>query len=122
MKRICPRAIIALLLLVGAGLAFAEVYTSGPLSVTATSQTVTFASRRTSVTVINNSTSANELYFRLFTNADTPAAATTSYVELKPGESIGFTFSPVTEAGSGYTAIALVCDTAETATARVVSK
>ena len=100
----------------------AEVVTSGPLSVTATSQTVTFSDRRTGVTIVNNSTSANELYFRLFTNCDTAAAATTSYVELKPGEALDFTFNAQSECGSGYTAVSLVCDTAETATARVVSK
>ena len=115
------RFLAALLILLAVPLA-AEVATSGPLSVTSTSQTVTFAANRRTVAVINNSTSANELYFRLFTNCDTPAAATTAYIELKAGESVSFTFNGNSECGSGYAAIALVCDTAETATARVVSK
>lgn len=116
------KRVLAAILAVFALAAGAEVATSGPLSVTSTSQTITFSTRRSGVTIINNSASANELYFRLFTNCDTAAAATTSYVELKPGESIGFSFNAQTECGSGYTAISLVCDTAETATARVDSK
>ena len=116
MKRFLA-AIIASLALVAA----AEVSYNGPLSVTSTSQTVTFASKRSSVTVISNSTSANELYFRLFTNCDTAAAATTASIELKAGESVTFTYNGSSECAA-YTAISLVCDTAETATARVVSK
>ena len=102
--------------------ATAEVAGGTSVSVTSTSQTVTFAATRGSVTVINDSTSANELYFRLFTTADTPAAATTAGVRLQPGESLSFSFSSFSESGMGYSAISLVCDTAETATARVVQK
>ena len=40
---------------------------------------------------------------------------------IKPGESVTFTFNGSSECAA-YSAISLVCDTAETATARVVSK
>lgn len=117
MKRFLAAILAALALTVSAEPAF-----NGPLSVTSTSQTVTFAARRTSVTVINNSASANEMYVRVFTNCDTAAAATTAAIEIKAGEIVTFSFNATTECGSGYTAISLVCDTAETATARVISK
>ncbi len=114
------RFLAALLIL--AATASAETGFNGPLSVTSTSQTVTFSTTRRVVTVINNSASSNELYFRLFNACDTAAAATTAYTELKPGESIKFQFDANSQCGQGWAAISLVCDTAETATARVVSQ
>jgi len=102
--------------------AHAEVDGGTSLSVTQTSQTITFASTHGSVTIINDSASANEIYFRLFTTADTVAAATTAGVRLEPGESLSFSFSSFSEPGTGYSAASIVCATGETATARVVSK
>jgi hypothetical protein len=114
-------AILSVVALLGPP-ARAEVSGGTSISVTSTSQTVTFTSLRGAVTVINDASSANEIYFRLFTAADTPAAATTAGVRLQPGESLSFAFSGFSELGGGYLAVSLVCDTAETATARVVSK
>lgn len=103
--------------------ALAAVGTNNAVSVTSTAQTVAFTTSRTSVTVINDAASANELYFRLFWNNETVVAATTATgIRLEKGESISFSFNSSSETGRGYLNVSLVCDTAETATARVVWK
>lgn len=117
------RFLAALLVLAALCLtALAEVDGGTSLSVTSTSQTVTFSTTRSSVSITNDSTSANELYYRLFNTCDTAAAATTSHRRLEKGETHTFRFNSNSECGLGYSAVSLVCDSAETATARVVSK
>lgn len=100
----------------------AEVTTSNSISVTSTSQTLTIGSvtgnQPVDVLVVNDSTSANEMYYRLFSCGETAAAATTSSIRLEKGESRSYRHSQ-SEPGAGYCAISLVCANTETATARV---
>jgi len=65
---------------------------------------------------------ADEVYFRLFTTADTAAAATTSYRSLPAGAAITFGWDSRYETGIGYGAISIICDTGETATVEISSK
>src|SRR5262249_32434320 len=67
----------------------------------------------TSITVINNSASANEVY--VCTQTQT---CTTSGVSLLAGESITFTPS---QGQQGWNTMSLICDTGETATVRVIA-
>jgi hypothetical protein len=113
-----PLLILAACVL-AAGLVSAELdYDS--VSATDTSTTVTFPTFRTSVNLYNQG--ADEVYFRLFTTEDTAAAATTSYRSLPAGASITFSHNATSEGGLGYLAVAIVCDTGETATVEVSSK
>lgn len=76
-----------------------------------------------SVTLINDG--ANEVYFRLFTSGETPANATTSYAELKSGESMSFSFQPGStseQPQAYYKTLSTICAAGETATVRVISK
>lgn len=99
----------------------AEVWNDpGGVSVTATSQTVTFPRPMSSVLVLNDD-ATNEAYIRLFWCGDTVAAATTSSLEIKATKSRSFTREKETEPNY-YCAVTLVCDTAETATVRVEAK
>ncbi len=100
---------------------YGELQTNNTVSVTSTSQTITVgtsAAPATDVVVVNDSTSANEMYFRLFSCSETTAAATTSSVRLEKGESRSYRH-PQTQPGYGYCAVSLVCANAETATARL---
>jgi hypothetical protein len=107
---------------------FAEVVGDQGLSVTSTSATVTLTQAASSVRLINNSTSANKLFARLFWCGEASAAATTSSpIRIEPGESIGFTFNARTEATApgtswGYCAFSYVTAAAETATLRYLAK
>jgi hypothetical protein len=108
-------------LLCGAAPLGAEVGTNNAVAVTSTAQTITVGTTNdpaTDVLVLNDSTSSNEIYFRLFNCGDTVAAATTSSVRLQPGESRSYRFS-ASEGGNGYCAVSVVCASAETATARL---
>lgn len=105
-------------LLCGAAPIGAEVKTSNAIAVTSTAQTVTLTGGPSDVLIVNDSTSANELYFRLFTCGETVAAATTASVRLEKGESRSYRLAG-SEGGGGYCAISLVSASAETATARV---
>jgi len=120
------KRILSVLLALGLALpalVLGEVGTNNAVSVTSTAQTVTFTTNRTSVTVINDAASANELYFRLFWNGESVVAATTATgIRLEKGESISFSFNGTSEVGRGYLNISLVTDTAETATCRLVWK
>jgi len=115
------RRAIAIVATLGLALAaWAEVVTSNAVSVTSTSQTITFTNSRTDVLILNDG--PNEIYVRVFTSEETAAAATTSHVKINTGESRGYSHNPRTESGRGYLAVALVCAAAETATARIESK
>lgn len=100
--------------------AAAEVWNDpGGVSVTATSQTVTFPRHMSSVLILNDD-ATNEVYIRLFTCGDTVAAATTASLEIKLGKSRTFTKGETEP--NYYCAVSLVCDTAETATIRIEAK
>ena len=90
------------------------------VSATDTSGTTTYPNVRTTVSLYNQG--ADEVYFRLFTTEDTAADATTSFRSLHAGASITFTHNSQSETGSGYLAVAIVCDTGETATVEISSK
>ena len=80
------------------------------VSATATAQTIPI--NATAMTIINDG--ANEVYVRVFDAMQTPAAATTASWEIKSGE--GFDIGRT----AGIGAVSIVCDTAETATVRLV--
>jgi hypothetical protein len=87
------------------------------ISATATSQTVGLRRQSASVMVCN--LGANEAYFRLFDGNDEPAAATTANILLPAGTAaapVCMSYSKSATAPGFYAAIAVVCDTAETAT------
>lgn len=93
------------------------------LSVTATSQTY-FLTRPQEVVSLCN-LGANEAYFRLFWEGETTAAATTSSSVLPAGTAaapycVGFGTAK-TQPGR-WIAVAIVCDTAETATVHIQSE
>ena len=118
------RAVLILLLFALPTLA--EVDTNNSVSVTQTSQTVTLGTASVpayDVLVVNDSASANELYFRLFDCNDTSAAATTASIRLEKGESRAYSrprpASSDTKTEKGFCAISLVCASSETATARL---
>lgn len=96
------------------------------VSATSTVSTTTLPVYTKSVTIINNTDSANEVYFDLYNDGETPAAATTSSKELKPGESLTFTFNPtsseVSPGSSYYRTLSIICAAVETATVRVYAK
>ena len=121
MRRIAILAACACALILALCLPFAGAEVDyDAVSATDTSATTTFPFVRSTVSLYNQG--ADEVYFRLFTTADTPAAATTSFRSLPAGASITFTHNAQTESGSGYLAVAIVCDAAETATVEVSSK
>jgi hypothetical protein len=108
-------------LLCGAAvLAIAEVGTNNAIAVTSTAQTITVGSvgdPAFDVLIVNDATSTNEIYFRVFNCGETVAAATTASVRLQPGESRSYRYAS-SEGGNGYCAVSIVCASAETATAR----
>lgn len=78
------------------------------VSATATSQTINLGAVQ-SITIVNSG--ANEIYFRLFNEAEPPATvSTTTGRYLANGATIEFGGQRL------YGAISIVCDTAETAT------
>lgn len=90
------------------------------LSVTATSQT--FMLPVASADVVLCSIGANEAYFRVFWEGETPAAATTAYAPLPAGTAAApACFSiPKSQTSPNFTKyISIICDTAETATVHV---
>jgi hypothetical protein len=104
---------------------FAEVGGSPAISVTSTSATVTLPQAASSVRLINNSSSANKLFARLFVCGEATAAAVAdvSPIRIEPGESFGYTFNGRTEGTApgtswGYCAFSYVTAAAETATLR----
>jgi hypothetical protein len=120
-KRFGGAALVALVLL--PGLVFATIDTNNNVSVTSTATSIrlgTLENPATQVLVINDTASANELYFRLYVcgGQNAPAAATTTGVRVEKGESRSLAWTG-SAGGAGYCSISLVCDAAETATARV---
>jgi hypothetical protein len=115
------RRILTFLLLACAGVASAEPgYTS--VSSTQTATTTTLSNVVTTLCFENSTASANTAYFRLFTTAETPAAATTASIPLVVGASKCFTHSTRTETGTGYIGYSIVNDTAQIATVGVTRK
>ena len=99
----------------------AELGTNNNISVTSTSQTITIGTTNApaiDVFIVNDSTSANELYFRLFSCTETAAAATTSSTRLEKNDYRSYRHAQ-TEPSNGYCAVSLVCANTETATARL---
>ena len=89
-------------------------------SVTQTSQYVFFQTPRSAVTICNASASANVLYFRLFNSLDTPAVATTASSPVAIGACVSFSKAPTQP--TYFSALSLVCDSGQTATANVFSE
>ncbi len=119
--RLSLAALLAALALAVASVVFAELQTNNAVSVTSTSQTITLgttAAQASDVLIVNDAASANEMYIRLFSCGETPAAATTSHVRIEKGESRSYRHAN-TEPGIGYCAVSLVTTAAETATARL---
>lgn len=127
MKR--PLSVLALAL--GIALApplWAEISGNNGISVTSTSATTSFTTPMSSLRLINDSASANELYARVFRCGETSGAATTSSpIRLEPGESVGFTYSGTTEKVggiqvNGYCATSYITAAGETAILRLIAK
>ena len=101
------------------------------LAVTETSDTWSLPANTRSVAIVSNSGS-DTCRFRLFTNRDTPAAATMvdPSVEILAGEYLGFSIKRSTTQVGGdtegdasfYRAISAVCGAGDTATLRVFYK
>lgn len=121
-------------ILLALGLAFLAIPASAEtkfneISATATSSTTTFSTPRANVMIC--SIGANKAYFRLFDGLNTPAAASTTTTGNTPSSPIvaGTATNPVCISFGGkpdtqpayYSAISVVCDTAETATIWVYS-
>ena len=118
-------AALAMLLTIPAAL-YAEVLSTS-ISATGTSSTTTLSRVAKSVTVCNCSTSicsagasANAAYIRIFTDADTAAAATASHIELAIGACVSVDhFSGAQETGNGFYKIAALAASSGTATLKV---
>ena len=113
-----------ILAILGIALAFAAVIYAetsfDTASVTQTPQYVNFQTPRSAVTICNASGSANVMYFRLFNTGDTQAAATTSSSVVAVGACISFSKAPTQP--NYFSALSLVCDSGQTATANVYSE
>ena len=115
-NRILGTVLLGLALVVSGGAEnlFTEV------SVTDTAATTTLSNVQAEVMLCNYG--ANTAYFRLFSDADTVSAATTSYTKLPVGSPTCMSFQHGrTQTGMGWKAVSLVCDTGETATVHVIS-
>jgi hypothetical protein len=130
----------ALAVLALAGLMSAEP-TFISVSATQTVQSVSLPRGTQEVTVISDGASST-CYFRLFTDADTPGAATASSIQVKSGEGVGLTFMPAISSSGGYPAgvsssesfgasgkratyyksMSVICASGQTATWRVIAK
>jgi hypothetical protein len=109
------KAFLALALL--ATVAYAET-SFNTASVTNASQTITFLTPRSGVVICNDSASAGVMYFRLFNQNDTPAAATASHSPVAIGACLAFSKPPSQSAD--FKAISLY--SASTATANIYSE
>jgi hypothetical protein len=121
------RLMILALVLGLAAMVSAEVWNDpSGLSVTDTSQTVTFPRPFTDVLVHNDETTES-IYVRLFWCGDTAAAATTASLEIKATKNRSFKFAQDTEwlnrsSPAGYCAIALIGPAAGSNNARLEGK
>jgi hypothetical protein len=114
--------ILALAVLLLAGAVNAELSFKA-LSATATSQTYTFPSPRASVMICN--LGADAIFFRLFNENDTAAAATTSYGTIAAGSAtapVCMSFAKAPTEAANWKWLSVVCDTAKTATVHVYSE
>ena len=130
MKRLIRLALAALLALGCALPARAEMDGNPgttPLSVTSTTQSVTFTGARTSL-LIKNDDATNEVYYRVFACGETISAATTaSGKELKAGETLRAVYNGTSERvgglpARGYCGFSIICAAAETASVRWLAK
>lgn len=113
--------ILAVLAVLSAGAVAETFYVS--ISATDVSATTTFTTPRASVMVCN--LGANEAYFRLFHENDTPAAATNAYNYIAPGSvaaPVCISFVKGQTAGSYYKYLSVICSAGETATVTVYSE
>jgi hypothetical protein len=93
------------------------------VSATATSQTVPIPKASDTLTLCN--LGASEVYFRVFDENDTPAAATTSNMLLPAGSAAApycVNFSRGKTTSAPYKYVAFKCDTAETATVHLLAE
>jgi hypothetical protein len=93
------------------------------VAATATSQTVPLPKPSASLTLCN--LGASEVYFRVFDENDTPAAATTAHMLLPAGSAAApfcVAFSRSVTTSAYYKWVALKCDTAEEATIHVIAE
>jgi hypothetical protein len=111
------RRILAVVLLLTAGLVYAET-SFNAVSVTNTSQYLVFPTPRSAVTICNDAASAGVFYFRLFNEDDTRAAAANTHSLLAVGSCISFSKAP-TQA-SHFKTMAFIA--ASTATANIYSE
>jgi len=81
-------------------------------------QTLTFTTPRAAVVICNAAASAGVMYFRLFNENDTPAAATAAHSPVAIGACIGFSKPPSSPAF--YKAISLY--SASSATVNIYSE
>ena len=115
----------------------AEPFVNNDIDATATSQTISITGApRTSVCIRGAASGDNEVFYRLFADNETPAAATdtcASCVRLEPTESDCYTFDSQGSEGrntgdtgqtpTGYIAVSFICSAAETASnLRLVAK
>ena len=121
MRRILALA-LGLALLVGTGWA-ADLVAYLKVSATQTVTNSTLASGTQTVVLVNDG--ANEVYFELFGDQQTPADATTSSKELKANESLSFHFEGQqfgTLGNKYFKTLSIICAAGETATVRVYSQ
>jgi hypothetical protein len=93
------------------------------VSATATSQTFTFAKPSTNVTICNYG--ANEIFYRLFWEGETPVAATTSFAQLVAGSATAPNCISIDKAPTNpapWSAITIICSAAETATVHLLNE
>lgn len=116
-------AVLAVLALAAGAWAADRVYYN-KVSASQTVSNVTLTANTKTILLINDG--ANEIYYDLYNDSETPADATTSSKELKSGETISFTFQPNSSSGlpggSYYKTLSIICAAGETATVRVVAK
>ena len=109
---------------------FAEPIANPSIDVTGTSQTITFDKPYQSVCIRGGLSGQDEIYYRLFTDCETSAAAVAdaaNTIKLVAQESDCYDFAAgeggtSTCAALGYMAMSLVCAGGETATASYRAK
>lgn len=92
------------------------------LSVTETSQTWVLPLPQSTVTICN--VGANEVYFRLFNENESPAAATNAYNYLAPGSATApfcVEISKPSTQSANWKAFSVICSAGETATVYLYS-
>ena len=113
------RCLLALAMLVLSMPARAEVLYATFTS-SGTSQTITLSRSASTLSLANDDTS-NSVFIRVFTDIESAAASTASYIEVKHGETLTLTHNTRTEGGHGYAYLTYICS-AGTPAGRVVYK